>query len=253
MKIQEAIEFIEDFKVPERLNKAKIAIKESLKKLPKNNYEDIGNHFYYLLRIILKSNILFETDTTKNFFEKMQKNFQKQEKKYIKKLKKDKNIEIIKTQFDIFYQMMERYFASLEIIFKKKDFREARQKAFEEKMRYRKNAYFFRKEYGKYLGYKFFEISSNYGASFLRWGITSLVFIILFALIYAILNLTIGTTIVVTHWFDYIYFSANTFTTLGFGDILAVNAIGKFVTSVEVFLGFIMLGVLVGFVQKRLL
>lgn len=253
MRIQEAIEFIENFEIPERLTQSKEAIKKSLSNLPKNDFEEIGTHYYYLLRVILRSHILFETDSAKYFYRKMKDHFKKQEEKYQSELKNNKNKEVIKLQFDVFYQMMERYYSSLEVVFDKKDFREAKQKAFEDKMNYRKNAYFTRKQYGKFLGYKFLELSSNYGASFLRWGITSLFFIIIFASIFGIFTFLISPTISSVHWYDYFHFSASTFTTLGFGDIAPISIIGKIIADLEVFVGFIMLGVLVGFVQKKLI
>jgi len=252
MKLREAIEFIENFEIPERLNKAKESIKKSLSELKKENFEEIGTHFYYLLRVILRGHILFETDTAKYFYRKMQKNFSLQEKRYKEQLEKCEHKDIVKIQIDVFYQMMERYFSSLEVIYDKKDFFEARQRAFNEKMRYRKDAQFFRKQYIKYLGYKFMEVSSNYGTSFYRWGVTSLVFILIFASIFALLSF-FSPTLSSSGPYDFIHFSVATFTTLGYGDVAPISILGKIIANIEVFTGFIMLGILIGLVQKKFL
>lgn len=253
MKIQEAIEFIENFEVPERLEKAGETIKESLGQLPQTDYEEIGTHFYYLLRVVLRSHILFEKDIAKYYYRKMSQNFQKQEERYLEELGSSDKKEVVKMQLDVFYQMMERYFSSLEIIYDKKDFLEATERAFREKMAYRKNAHHFRAEYGHYFLYKFLEASSDYGTSFLRWGVTSIVFIGLFALTFALLDLFGNVALKVGHWYDFIYFSTTTFTTLGYGDIVPTSFIGKVIANIEAFTGFVMLGTFIGLIQKKLL
>lgn len=253
MPIQEAIELIEKSEISRDLEKASHNLKESLSQLSKESYEELGVHFYYLLRIMLKGQIFFEKDIARYYYRKMSENFKKQEEKYKEELKNTEKREVVKMQLDVFYQMMERYFSSLESIYAKKDFLEARQRAFFEKMDYRKRMHKSREEYWKYLGYQFLSAASGYGTSFLRWGLTSLIFIAIFGGFYALLNQFGEQAIIAQNFYDYIYFSATTFTTLGFGDIVPLDTVGKITSNIEACTGFIMLGVFIGLVQKKIL
>ncbi len=253
MKIQEAIDYIEKFEVSEDLEKASRSIKESLTSIDKNNYEELGVHFYYLLRIMLRGHMLFEKDIAKYYYRKMSENFKKQEEKYKENLKNSEKTEVVKMQLDVFYQMMERYFSSLEIIYAKKNFPEGKQRSYSEKMDYRKRMHLFRKQYGKYLGYKFLAIASGYGTDFRRWGQISVIFVLIFSGLYAFFDNFVSPAIETSHWYDYFYFSITTFTTLGFGDIAPLSVIAKILTNIESFVGFIMLGVYINLIQKKIL
>ncbi len=55
-----------------------------------------------------------------------------------------------------------------------------------------------------------------------------------------------------SHWFDYFYLSVVTLTTVGFGDIVAVSVLGKILVIFEAFFGFLMLGIFINMLQKRL-
>jgi len=249
MKLQEAIEFIENFEVPDKLKIAGRSIKDSLVKLKEDEYEEIGTHFYYLLRVVLRNHILFEKDIAKYYYRKMVKSFLNQEEVYLETLKNSDKKEVARMQMNVFYQLMERYFSSLEVIYDKKDFREAKQRAYLEKVNFRKKAHLFKREYVKYTGYHFLDISSHYGTSFMRWGITSLVFIVIFGALFAVFK----NGIEISHWYDYFYFSATTFTTLGYGDIAPLSISAKILANIEAFSGFIMLGIFIGLIQKKLL
>ena len=54
-------------------------------------------------------------------------------------------------------------------------------------------------------------------------------------------------------FFDSFYFSVITFTTLGYGDILPLNNIAKAVVISEVLIGFVMLGLLVGIISRKVI
>ena len=54
------------------------------------------------------------------------------------------------------------------------------------------------------------------------------------------------------HFWSCFYFSMVTFTTLGFGDIAAANSIARFLVTLEVMLGYIMLGGLVSIFANKL-
>ena len=49
------------------------------------------------------------------------------------------------------------------------------------------------------------------------------------------------------------YFSVITFTTLGFGDVVASTRVGQLVVMSEVILGYLMLGALISFLANRLI
>ncbi len=51
--------------------------------------------------------------------------------------------------------------------------------------------------------------------------------------------------------FTYYYYSVVTFTTLGYGDIFPTGLIGEVLVSVEVILGFIMLGGLISIFTNK--
>lgn len=53
-------------------------------------------------------------------------------------------------------------------------------------------------------------------------------------------------------FFSPYYFSIVTFTTLGFGDVLPLNWIGEIVVTIEVILGYIMLGGLISILSDKL-
>jgi hypothetical protein len=98
-------------------------------------------------------------------------------------------------------------------------------------------------------------LTSNYGESLVRWATTCAVAILCFAVVYGGLHIVKSTTpdLITSnlHFLDYIYFSVITFSTLGYGDLHPVGAVGEIVSSIEVFTGFIMFGILLSFVGNR--
>lgn len=53
-------------------------------------------------------------------------------------------------------------------------------------------------------------------------------------------------------WYDALYFSIVTFTTLGFGDIVASNILARIIVMIEVILGYIMLGGLISILATKI-
>lgn len=95
-------------------------------------------------------------------------------------------------------------------------------------------------------------IISDCGQSFFRWFISLLVICLLWGVIYssfpnsfAIANGRENTG------FTYYYYSIVTFTTLGFGDIVPVDLFGEIIVSVEVIIGYIMLGGLLSILSDK--
>lgn len=89
----------------------------------------------------------------------------------------------------------------------------------------------------------------DYGRSFIRFFFWALTVIVIFAYLYH-LNLD---SISRNGLFDSFYFSVVTFTTLGFGDITPLTFCGKLLVISEVVLGYIMLGLLVAIISRRII
>lgn len=91
-------------------------------------------------------------------------------------------------------------------------------------------------------------ISCDYGRSFARFFLWVFCAIVVFGFLYAIPGTTSA-----DGFLNNRYFSAVTFTTLGYGDIHPVSGLGCGLVVVEVMLGFVMLGLLGGIVSRRVI
>lgn len=87
----------------------------------------------------------------------------------------------------------------------------------------------------------------DYGQSLLRFSCWVAAIVLAFALAYYSLSISPN----ITDFFDAIYFSVVTFTTLGFGDIFPERTLGKILVMVEVALGYIMGGLLIAILIRR--
>jgi voltage-gated potassium channel len=88
--------------------------------------------------------------------------------------------------------------------------------------------------------------SCDYGQSLGLWGLWVLGAILF---LYAILPAMIS-----GHGlFDAVYFSVTTFATLGLGDIVPISNLGKLVVMVEVTTGYLMGGLLIAILVRRLI
>lgn len=97
------------------------------------------------------------------------------------------------------------------------------------------------------LAYVFY-ITSNYGKSLLRWSMCCFILIVMFSLVFYLIPNLINQT----GFGNALYFSVVTFTTLGYGDILPISLLGKLLAIIEVSLGYLMSGVLIAILTKRL-
>jgi hypothetical protein len=96
---------------------------------------------------------------------------------------------------------------------------------------------------------RFLWLSSDYGRSFSRYFIWVAIFIFGYAAIYYLLD----EPATPCNFLDYLYFSVVTFATVGYGDIVMVSAIGKMVVISEIILGYLMGGLLVAILAKRVI
>jgi Ion channel/Pentapeptide repeats (9 copies) len=89
----------------------------------------------------------------------------------------------------------------------------------------------------------------NYGQSLGLWALWVLATIFVFSGIYTIFpTLTTG-----KGFTDAIYFSVTTFSTLGLGDVTPASDVGKVIVIVEVALGYLMGGLLIAILVRRLI
>lgn len=254
MDIQSAIQIIEESPEYKRFSKLKKVFKDRIKQLQATDFTEKGICYYYLLRIVLRSNLMYETEECREHFEKMNEEFRKQMEKYNKDGKNFNPSEI-----QDFFKLMERSYGSMEIIFRKKDFFEEENYAYEHKMGYRQQKLWFQRRWWDWFEYAALGVTSKYGNSFVRWGIAAFVFTIAMAGVLYLSDLTVAQSTLrivpsgsAQHWYDYLYFSVITMTSLGFGDFIPHTFLGKMLVSIEAFFGFIMLGIFISLIQKRM-
>lgn len=96
--------------------------------------------------------------------------------------------------------------------------------------------------------------TSQYGRSFTRFALWCVGIVTFFALAYWLLPLAIRKPVLTEPGFwNSLYFSAMTFTTLGFGDVQPVALIGKLLVILEVIAGYFMMGLLIAILARKVL
>jgi len=252
MDFKEAINIIEQRGDFNQYAKLRTVFEDKLKELDRSDYTEKGLCYYYLLVSLLKAPLVYDTEECREFYAKMDAEFKKQEEKYREKGEKFSEMEI-----NDFYHLMERCYSSLEIVYEKKDFNESKKRTYERKMTFRKNSYWFNKKYWNWAEYEFLQLTCLYGDSFVRWGITAVTFSVVVAFFYFLIDIPMEENYKMVsdlggHWFDYIYFSIITLTSLGFGDLVPLTFAGKVLASIEAFFGFVMLGIFITLIQKKI-
>jgi len=123
------------------------------------------------------------------------------------------------------------------------------------------------KDFLKYHTYNLWNISCKYGTNLTRWLIVTLTIIIFFGLLYGQYGTSSNEKIqflmevvkpnidisVNDNPFSPFYFSAVTFTTLGYGDISPSNLSGQIISVIEVLIGYLMLGGLLSVFSKKII
>ena len=92
--------------------------------------------------------------------------------------------------------------------------------------------------------------TSDCGRSFVRWGLWTATLAVVFALAYQFGELDLGGR--PDNWMTTIYFSFVTLTTLGYGDIVPTSATARIVALIEVVIGYMMLGGLLGIFANKM-
>lgn len=251
---KDAVELIEGKKDEEHSEMARSYFRNRLKGLRENDYEGRGGCYYYMLRINLQGGIRIETEAEKSLYKNMDKCYKKQEKEVLAGYK-DKTNPLAKFQLIAFYKLMEGYYGVLEELYDKHDIIDAVERAYESKMDFRKDRFMVEKNWFKWFEYFVLKVTCRYGNSFARWGFTGIFFVCFFATMYYLFDLNhemISGMKDGGHWYDYLYYSMVTFTTLGYGDVLPVYWPQKLFAAMEVFLGYIQLGLFLTLIQKKL-
>lgn len=158
-------------------------------------------------------------------------------------------------QLRAFYQLAIYYYATLENIFLEHHFDDAARRVNEDKMDLRRRAYASERRIGRAFGYTIVGLTSRYGNSFLRWGATTFISILAFASVYYVMDHLVATAHRIIPagdpLFEYFYFSIVTFMTLGYGDIHPHTVGQMAIASVEVIMGYFMLGVLINMMHRQ--
>ena len=92
------------------------------------------------------------------------------------------------------------------------------------------------------------EVTSHCGRSIGLWTLWSL----LIAIIFGFLHVGHIKITSVDNWYTPFYFSVVTFTTLGFGDVQPADWVGQLYITLEVILGYVMLGGLISIFANKL-
>jgi hypothetical protein len=93
----------------------------------------------------------------------------------------------------------------------------------------------------------FWELTSHCGRSIGLWAFWSLLIAVVFGFLHTG-HIAVGS---VSNWYTPFYFSVVTFTTLGFGDVTPLDWIGQLWITLEVILGYVMLGGLISIFANK--
>jgi hypothetical protein len=257
MDFHSAMHFIEGRDEDERFGEAQKVLQKRFEET--GEAEERATCQYYLLRLLLREHLLFENQKAREIYQKMRTEFISAEQNYKKtffKMARGEERKVARSQIEAFYHLVDSYLIVLEKIYSKKGFLEASERAYIDKMRFRKKFALFSGRHLAHLGHFFLDKTSRYGHSFFRFALTVLIFISVFAGIFALLEMISSASMFANYptpsgAFDYFYFSIVIFTTLGLGDIVPVTIAEKATVGVEVLLGFTMLGVLINLIKRR--
>lgn len=253
MDFQDAIRKIEERGDYNQYAELKPVFEARLKELKEDDYTEVGLCYYYLLISYLKAHLSHETEEAAGFYEKMDTAFLDQFKTY---LKEDRKAHM--EEFKDFFKLMEKCYSALELLYIKKNFNVRELESYNRKMEYRKHSYKHAHKLFKWLEYQVLDMTCQFGISISRWAATVVCYALFMAFVYFLTDLAVAEEFRIIkaeggHWFDYIYFSFVCLTTVGFGDILPLWSLPKFLSAFEAFTGYMMLGIFIVLIQKRIL
>lgn len=213
---------------------------------------------YYILRLHLDTHFFREDPPAKKLYDDMLAYFQTAEREYHDRLRSAPVAEhaIIRAQIDAFYRLVDSYLRRLAMAYTERGFVTAAERAHADEMRFRRRHVHFEGRHLLHLGHWLLEKTSNYGQSFLRWGITVVIAVVLFGAFFWALDFFDAEMIKGDHpddgFLQYFYFSLITFMTVGYGDITPAGAAARLLAGAEAVTGYIMLGLFLTLIQKRI-
>jgi len=259
LSLTEAIHVAEGYDVQNtHILDAEKILQEGLPKIPEEDTEKKAEFFYYLLTLLLRRHITFENPLAHTYFDRMTEYLQETERRYRLAYRAEVDLhkkKLMYTQQKAFYKIVERYYVTLEIAYARKGFLDAQERAYEQKLLFRMGHLHLRGRYGKWLFLALFRTTTNFGLSIGRLPIFLLIMIVGFGILFALSDLMTPAHVMVPasgHWFDYVYFSTITLTSLGYGDIVPITFIQKLIVSVEILVGYVILGLFIHYISKRL-
>lgn len=97
--------------------------------------------------------------------------------------------------------------------------------------------------------YHVWSMTSDCGRSMTRWSTCTFVIASLFAALFKLVELDYGQS---PTWYSPFYFSVVTLTSLGFGDVVPVSVPAQMLVTLEVFVGYLMLGGVISILSNKL-
>ena len=99
------------------------------------------------------------------------------------------------------------------------------------------------------VAYHVWWLTSDCGRSLMRWAVCTFVLAVLFALAYGSMDVQYGPHV---SWYTPFYFSVVILTTLGFGDIVPASTGTQVLATIQVVIGYVMLGGLISIMDNKI-
>lgn len=191
-RLDDAIKIAEGYRELDlSLAMAEEFVKADLANAAPKDYEKKAELYYYLIRILLRKNMNFETPVLEKYFESMNlafrdavADFQSQIKEAEDKRKKS----LVGTQLKAFFKLIDRFYLALEHEYSQKGFDDARDRTYVERMLFRMQKQQLKQAWGPYLLLYVFQKGSLFGMSFVRIFISMLWVVLVFALLFALVD-----------------------------------------------------------------
>lgn len=224
------------------------------------DYEKKAQMYYYLLQLLLKKNLNFETPMAEKYYANMHEQFQlavADMEKQMKENKDNRQVAMFASQLKAFYKLIEKFYGSLYREYAQKSFGEAKERAYVHRMQYRMARYWLEKKYPKAISLLIFEKVSSFGTSYGRWLAVAGAIVVFGGLLLAVHDVIFTPKVLTSSTvlgLDYLLLSTSLMTLSGPMMIIGVQTTfaAKFLMALLAALGFGMLAALVHLLIKRM-